>query len=80
MISHLAIEIFDRYNIITVKLNIAFKRRLNTSRMILARIFIKEDNEEVKGGSGEVKNKRKLKVRERIENKEGGIFAEDRSV
>ena len=80
VMGHLAAEVFGRYNIVTAKLDVAFKRRLNTPKVVLARAFIGEGEKEAKKGSGGVENTRKLEIMGRVEDGEGGVFAEGRSV
>ncbi len=80
VMAHLATETFGRDNIVTAKLEVGFKRRLNTPRVVLARAVVEKEEEEVKGGSQGVEKKRKLKMMGTVEDGEGGVFAEGRSV
>lgn len=80
VMGHLAAEVFGRDNIVTARLDVGFRRRLNTPRVVLARAFMEEGEEEAKRGSGGGKNKGKLEIMGRVEDGEGGVFAEGRSV
>ncbi len=80
VMAQLAAEIFGRYNIVTANLDVAFKRRLYTPRVVLARAFMEEGEEEAKRGSSRGENKRRLNIIGRVEDGEGSIFAEGRSV
>ena len=80
VMAHLASEVFGRDNIITKHLNVEFKRRLDTPRVVLARAYMEEGEEEVKGGGFGGEDRRKVKIRSRIEDGEGGVFAEGTSV
>ncbi|KAL8700239.1 MAG: hypothetical protein Q9201_005557 [Fulgogasparrea decipioides] len=73
----LAAEMFGRSNIITASLDVRFKRRLDTPRVVLARAFLKGAEE----GGGEVwKERRKLEILGKVEDGEGAVFADGRSV
>ena len=76
----LAAEVFGRHNIVTARLDVAFKRRLNTPRVVLAKTFMKEGEEEAKRGSVRGENKGKLEIMGRVEDEEGDVFAEGRSI
>ena len=77
VMGQLAAEMFGRHSIVTARLDVGFKRRLNTPRVVLARAVV-EKNE---GGSGVGwKMKRKVAVKGTLEDGEGGVFAEGRSV
>lgn len=80
VMAHLASEVFGRDNIITKNLNVEFKRRLDTPRVMLARAYMEEGEEQVEGGGLGGEDRRKVKIRRRIEDGEGGIFAEGTSV
>ena len=45
----LAAEVFGRYNIVTAGLDVKFKRRLDTPRVVLAKTYMEDGGEEVKG-------------------------------
>ena len=51
VMGQLAAEIFGRYNIVTASLDVTFKRRLKTPRVILTRAYTEESGEDVKRGS-----------------------------
>jgi thioesterase superfamily protein 4 len=72
----LAAEVFGRYNIVTARLDVGFKRRLDTPRVVLARAFV----EGAKGGVGVGKGARKVEILGKVEDGEGGVFADSRSV
>ena len=80
VMAHLASEVFGRDSIITKSLNVEFKRRLDTPRVVLARAYMERVEEQVEGGDFGGESGRKLKIRGRIEDEEGGIFAEGTSV
>ena len=80
VMAHLASEIFGRDNIITKSLNVEFKRRLDTPRVVLARACMEGGEEEGKGGGFGGEDRRKVKISGRIEDGEGGVFAEGTSV
>lgn len=80
VMAQLASEIFGRDSIITANLNVEFKRRLDTPRVVLAKAYMEDGGEEVKGGDDRGESRRRLKIRGRIEDGEGGIFAEGTSV
>lgn len=80
VMAHLASEMFGRDNIMTANLNVEFKRRLDTPRVVLARAYMEEGGEEVKRGDFRGEDRRKVKIRGRIEDGEGGVFAEGTSV
>ena len=80
VMAHLASEVFGRDSIMTKNLNVEFKRRLDTPRVVLARAYMEGGEEEFKGGDSGGKGRRKVKIRGRIEDGEGGIFAEGTSV
>lgn len=72
----LATEIFGRNGIITAALEVRFKRRLDTPRVVLARASLKGVNEE----AGPEKDRKKVGVQATVEDGEGGVFADGRSV
>ena len=80
VMAHLASEVFGRDSIMTKNLNVEFKRRLDTPRVVLARAYMEGGEEEFKGGDFGGKGRRKVKIRGRIEDGEGGVFAEGTSV
>lgn len=65
----LAAQVFGRYNIVTARLNVEFKRRLDTPRVVLARAFL-----------GGAKGERKVEIRGSVEDGEGIVFADGTSV
>lgn len=72
----LAAEMFGRYNTVTAKLDVGFKRRLDTPRVVLARAFMEVAKGGFKVGNGE----RKIEILGKVEDGEGGVFAGGRSV
>lgn len=72
----LATEVFGRNGIITAALEVRFRRRLDTPRVVLARASPKGVNEEV----GPEKDRKKVEILATVEDGEGGVFADGRSV
>ena len=76
----LAAEVFGRCNIITARLEVGFKRRFNTPRIVLARAFVEKNDEEARRGSTEVEKRRRLEITGRVDDGERVVFAQGRSV
>lgn len=72
----LAAEVFGRYGIITAALEVRFKRRLDTPRVVLARASLKGVNKEIEPE----KDRKKVEILATVEDGEGGVFADGRSV
>jgi len=72
----LAAEVFGRYGIITAALEVGFRRRLDTPRVVLARASLKGVEEDA--GTG--KEKKKVEIVGTVEDGEGGVFADGRSI
>lgn len=81
VMGQLAAEMFGRYNIVTAKLDVEFRRRLETPRVVVARAFVEErGGARGNGGTPGEGEKRKVEIRGRVEDGEGGVFACGRSV
>ena len=80
VMGQLAAEIFARYIIVTASLDVAFKKWLDTLRVVLVRAYTEGGEEDVKRGNIRGEIRRKLKIIGRVEDGQGGIFAEGTSV
>lgn len=72
----LAAEVFGRYGIITAALEVRFKRRLETPRVVLAKAALEGGK---KGVAGEERRK-KVEILGTVEDGEGGLLAEGKTV
>ncbi len=76
MMAGVAAEVFGRHGIITGALEVRYKRRVETPRVVLARASLKGVQEE----AGAEKDGKKLEILGTVEDGEGGVFAEGRTV
>lgn len=72
----LAAEVFGRYGVITAALEVRFKRRLETPRVVLAKAAL----EGVRNGVAGEEMRKKIEILGTVEDGEGGVLAEGRTV
>lgn len=76
----LAAEVIVRYGIVTGRLEVGFKRRLNTPRVVLATACVRNDREEAEQRNTGVEKKRKLEITGKVERHGRCLFRRQKRV
>ena len=82
MTGQLSAEAFGRYNIVTGRLEVEYKKRLTTPRVVLATASVEIQRAAAQGETGELdkEKKRKSAIVGQVEDGEGGVFAKGKAV